>query len=51
MVLGISSGVPLVLPAHFVPGFHCGLLRYVAAQLFAQFPCVVRIYLRIVAPA
>jgi hypothetical protein len=34
-----------------MPGFQCGFLGHIAAQPFAQFPGVVSVYLRIVAPA
>ena len=51
LVPGIFSRVALVSATQFMPGFHCGLLRNVAAQTFAQFLSVIRVNLRIVAPA
>lgn len=51
LVFGIFTRVALVAGTRFMPGIHCGLLRNIAAQLFAQFSRVIGINLCIKAGA
>ena len=51
MVFPRFPGIILTTAATVMLGFQCGMLRNVPAQLFAQSPHVVGVYLRIVPPA
>ena len=49
MVFPRFPGIILTTAATVMLGLQCGVLGNAAAQFFSQFPCVVGVYLRIVA--